>query len=399
MAFYILSLSQILHQDLALALDHLAALSQREEYHQNPMLRVMVLSQAAHAHIHLGDLPQARQLYEEALAGARDRMGRYIPIAGEALMGLGDLLRELGELDQAGDLILEGIELTQQWRQGATIEGYLYLSRVKQLEEDWESANQLLEKASKLAEEYDVMTLDDRLADLWQARLWSFEGRIPELADWIKNRQIDRPLLPLKNDTGLILENYLRAREKTVQARYLLLVGDTQGALDLTGQLASSFEELGWVDTLIEIYLLEVLIQQKLGQTEKARDKLDQALRLGREGGFLGIFLEIGPALQTLLAGFRSDPDLSAYVGELEGMIYPDTSQPGKIPQPLLDPLSERELEVLGHLAGSLTTPEIAAEMVLSVNTIRTHIKNIYQKLGVHKRSEAVQRAHGLGLF
>ena len=399
MSYYILSLSQILHQDLALALDHLAALSQREEYQQNPMLRVMVLSQAAHAHIHLGDLPQARQLYEEALAGARDQMGRYIPIAGEALMGLGDLLRELGELDQAGDLILEGIELTQQWRQGATIEGYLYLSRVKQLEEDWESANQLLEKASKLAEEYDVMTLDDRLADLWQARLWSFEGRIPELEGWIRERQVDRPLPPLKNDKGLILENYLRAREKTVQARYLLLVGDAQGSLDLAGQLASSFEELGWVDTLIEIYLLQVLVQQRLGQAEKARAKLDQALRLGRKGGFMGTFLEVVADLETLLAGFRSDPDLSAFVGELEGMTYSGASPTGKIPQPLLDPLSERELEVLVFLASSLTTPEIASEMVLSVNTIRTHIKNIYQKLGVHKRSEAVRQARGLNLI
>lgn len=399
MAFYILSICRILRQDMAVALENLAALSRREEYHHNPMLKVMVLSQAARAHIHLGDLSQARQLYEEALEGARDRMGGWIPIAGEALMGLGDLLRELGDLDQAGDLILEGIELTRQWREGAAIEGYLFLSRVKQLQGEWKAANQLLEKAIKMAEEYDVMALDDRLAALWQARLWSFEGRVPDLEAWINNNQVDRPLSPLKNDQGLILENYLHAREKTIQARYLLQTGETQEALVLAGQLADSFEELGWTDILIEISLLEALIQHQMGQGEGARAKLEQALRLGQAGGFMGLFLEIGPALEGPLSFFSSDPEYADYIEALGQAFQPGEDDTGKISQPLLEPLSERELDVLSYLAGSLTTPEIAGEMILSVNTVRTHIKNIYQKLGVHKRSAAVRRARGLNLL
>jgi len=400
MAFYILSLGQILHQDMELTLENLSSLTQREEYNQNPMLKVMVLSQAARAHIHLGELGQARQLYEEALAGARDRMGGYIPIAGEALMGLGDLLRELGHLDQAADLILEGIELTRQWRQGAAIEGYLYLSRIKQLQGEWAEANQLLKKAREMAEEYDVMALDDRLADLWQARLWSFEGRALDLKSWIKIRQIDRPLVPLKDAQGLVLENYLLAREKTVQARYLLLTGETQQALSLVEQLSANFEELNWTDILIEIYLLEFLVQLNLDRKKEADSKLDQALRLGQAGGFIGLFLEIGPALETALASFKQDPDLCSYIEALEQAFLPAADQPGSPPQqPLLEPLSERELEVLGYLAGSLTTPEIAGEMFLSVNTIRTHIKNIYQKLGVHKRSAAVRRSRNLSLL
>lgn len=399
MALYILSLGRILRQDMVPALENLADLSRRAEFSQNPMLKVMVLSQAARAHIHLGHLVQARQLYEEALAAARNRMGGYIPIAGEALMGLGDLLRELGELDQASDLILEGIELTQQWRQGAAIEGYLYLSRVKQLAGEWEDANQLLSKARQMAEDYDAMVLDDRLAELWQARLWSFEGRFPELTTWIEQRQVDRPLAPLKDANGLILENYLLAREKTVQTRGLLQAGQTREAQLLAQQLAASFEELGWIDTLIEIYLLEALIHLKLEQGEKARSRFEKALRLGREGGFKGIFLEHGSSILGLLAGFAGSPRLSAYARALAQAIHPGRSPEGKSTQPLLEPLSERELDVLGYLAGSLTTPEIAEEMVLSVNTVRTHIKNIYQKLGVHKRSAAVHQAKMLHLL
>jgi len=397
-AFYVLSVCRILRQDMQDTLQNLAALSQRAEYQQNPMLKVIVLSQAARALIHLGDLSQARQLYEEALKGARDRMGGWIPIAGEALMGLGDLLRELGDLDQAGDLILEGIELTRQWREGAAIEGYLFLSRVKQLQGEWKAANQLLEKAIKMAEEYDVMALDDRLAALWQARLWSFEGRVPDLAAWINNNQVDRPLSALKNDQGLILENYLHAREKTIQARYLLQTGETQEALALAGQLSDSFEELGWMDILIEIYLLEALIQRQMGQEEGARAKLEQALRLGQAGGFMGLFLEIGPALEEPLSLFNGDTEYADYIEALRQALQPKEDDTGKISQPLVEPLSERELDVLSYLAGSLTTPEIAGEMILSVNTVRTHIKNIYQKLGVHKRSAAVRRARALNL-
>jgi len=399
MAFYILSLSRMFRQDIRDTLENLTALSRREEFNHNPMLKVMTLSQAAQTSVHLGDLSRARHLYEEALESARDRLGDAIPIAGEALMGLGNLLRELGDLDQAGDLILEGIELTQQWRRGAAIEGYLHLARVKQLQGDWAAANQVLEKAIRMAEDYDVMTLDDRMAALWQARLWSFEGRLPELEAWIDHHRVDRPLEALKDSRGLILENYLHAREKTVQARYLLLAGETRKALSLAGQLAARFEELGWVDILIEAYLLESTAHLTLGDEESARMSLEKALRLGSAGGFIGTFLEVGPVLEEPLSGFSGHPEFAAYAGALRRAFHPGESETETPRQPLLEPLSERELDVLGYLAGSLTTPEIAGEMFLSVNTVRTHIKNIYQKLGVHKRSAAVRRARVLDIL
>ena len=101
--------------------------------------------------------------------------------------------------------------------------------------------------------------------------------------------------------------------------------------------------------------------------------------------GYLNILKERGedsPFLESLLEGFPT---------------------PGKRGKPgdqaLLDPLSDRELEVLQMLSSNLTTPELADELVLSVNTVRTHIKNIYHKLDAHKRSEAVRKAHDLNLI
>lgn len=399
MAAYILSVFQILRQDMQDALTNMAALSQTEEYQRNPMLKVLVLSQTARVHIHLGDLSKAKELYQEALSYAKDRGGNWVPIAGEALMGLGDLMRELNELDQAADLILDGIELTQQWRKGAAMEGYLFLSRVKQLQLDWEAANQLLEKAMRLALEYDVMVMDDRLAALWQARLWSFEGKDALVEKWIKTNQIDRPVGDLHGADGINLENYLLAREKIVQIRYHLLLEEYDQSLSLTQKLTTSFEALGWSDILIEIYLLRAIILQKKGEIKSASEPLEKALRLGWEGGFIGLFLECGPDLEGLLALFEDHPELSPYVGNLIKAFQNKVPETKLRQQPLPEPLSDRELDVMGFLSSNLTTPEIAEEMVISVNTVRTHIKNIYQKLGVHKRSAAVQNAKALKLI
>ena len=399
MAAYILSVFHILRQDVKDSLKDIETLSQTDEFQHNPMLKVMVLSQSARIHIHMGRLTEARQLYEKALESAQDRQGNWIPIAGEALMGLGDLLRELNELDQAADMILDGIELTQQWRKGAAMEGYLYLSRVKQLQEDWESANQLLEKATRLAIEYDVMVMDDRLAASWQARLWSFEGQVVPVEIWIKNNQVDRDLGEIQGKNGLILENYLHAREKIIQARLHLLKGEHNQALSLAQKLIASFEELGWSDLMIELYLLETLIHHKMGEKEQALGSLEKALRLGGEGGFIGSFLENGPDLEKLLSGLKNIKEFSTYVQDLLNAFSSRDLKTRTLQQPLLEPLSDRELDVLGFLSGNLTTPEIADEMMISVNTVRTHIKNIYQKLGVHKRSEAVRSAKDLNLI
>ena len=120
---------------------------------------------------------------------------------------------------------------------------------------------------------------------------------------------------------------------------------------------------------------------------------------MGEKGGFLGLFLELGEDLQDLLMKYRGKRSSTAYFEQLLNS-FPTQELP--LPQtgePLLDPLSEREMEVLKALPSNLTTPELAEQLVVSVNTIRTHIKNIYQKLDVHKRSEAVRKARFLKLI
>jgi LuxR family maltose regulon positive regulatory protein len=314
-------------------------------------------------------------------------------------MALGDLYREQFKLDQATDLIMEGIELTQQWRRGAAIEGYLFLSRVKQLQNDWESANQALEKAKELAIEYDMIDIDDRWVEMYQARLWCFEGAPHRVEEWAKRSDFKEEVSDIIIGDIFNIENYLLSREKIVLARFYFVKQQYDKALSLTQKLIIVFEKYGRLDLLIELYLLRSLISQKKLETEQSLQALGKAVTLGEQGGFIGLFIECGHELVEIIQRYIKNQGATAYLKNLLDA-FNDESDETKVSHHLLpDPLSDREIDVLRHLPGNLTTPEIAEEMVISINTVRTHIKNIYLKLGVHKRSEAVKRAKELNML
>jgi len=398
---WIYGINSALQKDVSNSVMVLESLAATDDFQHSPFFRVTVFSQIARAYFHLGDFKQSQSYFEQALACGKDRQGNWIPIAGEALMGLGDLLREQNQLDLAGDCILDGIELTRQWRPAASMEGYLFLARVKQLQKDWSSANQALDKALELAIAFDELEIDDRIVAMWQARLWTFEGIVDKVDHWVQNTGV----LPLREglewdrSEDFNIDRYLMLREKMVLARYFLLIDKFSEALDLTSRLEDLFEEYGRLDFLIEIYLIQTVANDRQGNGDQAFQALEKSLELGEKGRFLGLFLEMGDDLQDLLLKYKGQRRNTAYFETLlESLPAPELPHP-QTGELLLDPLSERELEVLQALPSNLTTPELAEQLVVSVNTVRTHIKNIYQKLDVHKRSEAVRKARFLKLI
>jgi LuxR family maltose regulon positive regulatory protein len=135
-------------------------------------------------------------------------------------------------------------------------------------------------------------------------------------------------------------------------------------------------------------------------------ESLSNALRLAEPGGFMRVFLDHGERIIGLLEHARrriDEPELLAYVGRLLEA-YPSKAE--KLPEvrrsqvkEIVEPLSERELEVLQLLPSSLSSTEMAAELSISVNTLRTHLKSIYAKLDAHSRYEAIARSKELGLL
>jgi LuxR family maltose regulon positive regulatory protein len=156
---------------------------------------------------------------------------------------------------------------------------------------------------------------------------------------------------------------------------------------------------------LIEILNLQALVYQAQGDPDRALHKLDLALSLAEPEGFVRIFLDEGPAMGDLLYQAQSRGISQGYVRRLLAA-FPnaDPVRAGLLPKhpagdELVEPLSEREIEVLQLIAEGLTNQEIAERLYLSLNTIKVHTRNIYGKLGVNNRTQALAKGRSLGLL
>jgi len=154
--------------------------------------------------------------------------------------------------------------------------------------------------------------------------------------------------------------------------------------------------------SVIEILVLQALSQQATGETTAALAALQQALALAAPEGYVRIFVDEGEPMGSLLRRAATGGGATAYINRLLAALdksgrTPGADRPAK--QALIDPLSARELDVLRLLGTDLDGPDIARKLFLSLNTVRTHTKNIYAKLGVNNRREAVRRGSELELM
>jgi LuxR family maltose regulon positive regulatory protein len=381
----------------------------------------------AKLHVRRGQLHQARAVYERALALATDTQGQPLPIASEPLFGLGELARQWNELEKATDYLLQGIELSEKWNRVSAIDAYIPLVRVKQAQGDVRGAHDALEKARQLALESESTELDDLAVALQQARLWVAQGETAAAMRWIEERGIElstlKPfpdaapgvaqgldqgaILSALNDEGDFVAYHFRKYEYLVLSRLLLAQDQPAEALALLESLLSVIEARQRNDLVIDIQILKALAFQQQDNIHEAMHALERALSLAQPGGHVSIFTDEGEPMARLVRHAAARGIRPPYVGKLLAAL--DASAEGEDPQsagrphpgtqPLVEPISDRELEVLQLLGAGLSNPEIAEELIISVHTVRSHVKNIYGKLNVHKRWDAVQRARELGLL
>jgi LuxR family maltose regulon positive regulatory protein len=156
--------------------------------------------------------------------------------------------------------------------------------------------------------------------------------------------------------------------------------------------------------------VLQALAHRAQGDLPAALVSLERALAPAEPQGYCQVFVDEGPPMAALLREAAKQGIAPGYVNQLraayraratsrEGTTSPEAAGKSPITQPLIEPLTERERAVLKLLGTELNGPEIARELVVSLNTMRTHTKNIYSKLGVNSRRAAVRRAEELGLL
>lgn len=373
----------------------------------NVMIQVIVLVYLAELYRKQGQLHKAYSLYQQALERATQEKGKKLPIAGRVLLGMGEILREWNN-PRAEEVLLEGIELSGQWGSVSTLSGFFSLAHIFMAQNNWAKANDLAQKARQLAYYSNITEIDDLIVDIFQARLWIEQGNLSAAREWFMTeglyRDIDIDEMEKKDD---FIAYHMRKYEYPVAMRLWLAEGRFIEAQAFLEGLLIKLEKWERPLLVIENRILLALALYGQRKIEPAINQLEIALRLAEPEGFIRIFLNEGETLHALLkltVDKLETTSLRVYGQRLlqafsSGVIQSEKREISEKPSALIEPLSDREMDVLRLLASSLSTPEIATELVVSVHTVRSHIKNIYSKLDVHNRIGAVERGKELGLL
>ena len=349
-----------------------------------------------------GQLHQAAETYEEVRQRAEAYGLERSPALGMAMVWMGDILREWNDLGAAREYLVDGIALGRQWEALAEhmVAGAISLARVHQASGDLRAAHRVLEEQLRRPREHDARGLG-RLA-AYRARLWLAEGRIAAAAQWARNAGLDG------NDEP----NFHRESELVTLARILVVHEEWDQAARMLSRLCHAAEAGGRLSTVIETLVLQALASEGRGDPAEASRLLEQALTLAEPGGYIRIFLDEGAHLAALLR--RIDPRgivrryldtlLAAFDGRDARARVAGATAVGEVAscgliQPLVDALSERELEVLRLIAAGRSNREIARELIVTVGTVKKHINNIFGKLRVQSRTQSVARARELRLL
>jgi LuxR family maltose regulon positive regulatory protein len=396
-ALWNLGVSTWMKGDLTTAEQAFGKLTAGERTTSNAYLRLLAAYGLGRLRAVQGRLLEAEKAYRWAL---RPEMGKgkpQLPVAGWACLGVGELLREWNNLDAATRYLMEGLELGK-WvgAAGPLTITYTALARVKQAQGDTSGALDAIERARQSAQDFQV---HDPLNPLGAhlARTQLAQGDVAAAARWVRERK-------LGVDDEL---TYMREVEHLVLARVLIAQDKPGEALRLLGRLLSAAHAAGRIGTVIEILVLQALLLQAEGATTRAVRILGDALSLAEPEGCVRIFVDEGAPIAALLRRVLSAGISPKYVGMLLSTLRQNAEDPQRLTeadipkdaQLMLELLSERELEVLRLIASGLSNGEIAQELYVTPGTAKRHAHNIYRKLEVRSRTQAIARARDLNLI
>jgi len=309
-------------------------------------------------------------------------------------VGMSELFRERNDLDAAKQHLLTSQELGEhaglpqnryRWR--------VAMARIREADGDLDGALDLLDEAERLYVR-DFFP-DVRPIPALKARVMVAQGRLARALGWVLEQG-----LSVQDDLC-----YLREFEHITLARVLLArynsereVRSIDEATRLLERLLHAAEQGDRTGSVIEILVLQALAHQTRGDLPAALVPLERALTLAETEGYVRILVDEGPPIAVLLEVAVEYGIAPKHVRRLL-TAFGNTGDRMTAEQGLIEPLSRRELDVLRLLGTDLGGPEIARELVVSLNTVRTHTKKIYAKLGVNNRRAAVRRGEELNLL
>jgi LuxR family maltose regulon positive regulatory protein len=332
-------------------------------------------------------LRQAIEICREAIElGTVD--GQPTQMVAFAHLVLGRCLYQQNDLPAAEKHLSQGLDLLERGQITIGLEtGYANLALIRLGQGDAKGAADAIDEAVRVAQRNDIPRLS-MLVAAYQARVWLVQGRVDLAARWADAYQ------------GSEAVDYLREFEDVTLARVLLAQDEPARAARLLDPLVTAAEAAGRVSTVIEALVLRALAQQAMGESDSALDGLSRVLALTEPESIVRVFVDHGPPMAELLRAALSRDLAADYVAHLLATFRSPKESPPTAPQAgLPEPLTDREMEVLGCLAEGLSNAEIGHRLFIALPTVKSHTSSIYGKLAVHDRRAAVARARNLGIL
>jgi LuxR family maltose regulon positive regulatory protein len=354
-----------------------------------------------------GQMREALQLCETNIEQFNQiRAGHYFPPIGALYILKGSILFEQNRLVEAEQPLTEGLDLIR-WT-GETMahrEGYKALARMRAIQGDRSAMTEAVKALEETFPEgaLHAQALRHRLA----MRHWPDDPDVQQDADtWLAQSGIEFGELPVIDSLDPTSTAYFESNLNTTHVLARLAKGKPgvypiEGVHAYLRRQAEFAETHGIVSWVVAVAIGRTLLYQAAGKKVEALETLEGALKATARTGLFRIFVDEGEPLQALLAQLRPRLTDEALIVYARRLLEASSGGPAKPATEAKHEMlfSQRELEVLQHLARGLSYEEIGRQLFLSLNTIQFHVKNIYRKLLVNKRVQAIEKAREMHLI
>jgi LuxR family maltose regulon positive regulatory protein len=368
------------------ALDATRRTARRVGNHYLELYALTTLSAVAY---YQGHLHQSCKLAQDALNLSTLPSGQMQPSASWALKGLGLIHYEWNDLEAAEKFTQMAVDLGPKWGEAIELTHmFLLLSHIKIAKRDLTSAQHAFEKGEEVIQTRAVSQGLVNWMKAQKARFWLKLGNLEAADQWAQDSGISAT-----NKISLVRVNQYRT-----WARICLATEQFEPALELLTRLQERVEAAGHTRSLIQTLILRALAFEAMNDLPQALSVLERAITLTQPEGYIRMYIDEGEPMENLLRLAITKGVSKPYVNKLLAA-FRETEIVSLPSTQLVDPLSDRELEVLRLIADGLSNREIAEKLIVAVSTIKTHVNHIYRKLDVNSRTQAIAKSQQLGLL